>query len=81
MSTNVTMITVIRIITVTRIFGHGTLSGDFLPHPRHADPPLDDDLYWTFHPIDIVGTKDTSVEGITMANSPFHTLMLVSHPP
>ena len=23
-----------------RIFGHGTLSGDFVPHPNYADPPV-----------------------------------------
>ena len=23
-----------------RIFGHGTLSGDFIPHPDYADPPV-----------------------------------------
>ena len=23
-----------------RIFGHGTLSGDFIPHPNYADPPV-----------------------------------------
>ena len=23
-----------------RIFGHGTLSGDFIPHPKYADPPV-----------------------------------------
>ena len=48
---------------------------------------------WTFHPIDIVGTKFTrvgldlfliefplnvQVEGITIANSAFHSLMMVN---
>ena len=38
-----------------RIFGHGTLSGDKLPHPSYAEPPIDEDEYWTYHPIDIKG--------------------------
>jgi len=59
-----------------RIFGHGTLSGDKLPHPSHADPPLQDDEYWTYHPIDVSGAHFTTVEGITVANSPYHSVML-----
>ena len=40
-----------------RIFGHGTLSGDKLPHPNYAEPPIADDEYWTYHPIDIRGVN------------------------
>ena len=36
-----------------KIFGHGTLSGDKLPHPDYAEPPITDDEYWSYHPIDI----------------------------
>ena len=36
-----------------KIFGHGTLSGDKLPHPDYADPPVDADERYIFHPIDI----------------------------
>ena len=36
-----------------RIFGHGTLSGDLLPHPSFAQPPINDTENWTYHPIDI----------------------------
>ena len=38
-----------------RIFGHGTLSGDKLPHPDYADPQIPEDEYWPYHPIDIQG--------------------------
>ena len=38
-----------------RIFGHGTLSGDKLPHPHYAEPPIADDEYYNYHPIDIQG--------------------------
>jgi len=61
-----------------RIFGHGTLSGDFIPHPDYADPPVEPKDKFSFHPIDIVGTKNTRVEGITIANSAFHSLMLTN---
>ena len=37
------------------IYGHGTLSGDKLPHPSHADPPIPDDMHWTYDPISISG--------------------------
>ena len=37
------------------IYGHGTLSGDKLPHPNHADPPIPDDKHWTYDPISISG--------------------------
>ena len=36
-----------------RIFGHGTISGDLLPHPSFAQPPINDTENWTYHPIDI----------------------------
>ena len=41
--------------TSIRIFGHGTLSGDKLPHPNFADPPIADDEHWLYHPLDIEG--------------------------
>ena len=37
------------------IHGHGTLSGDQLPHPNHADPPVPDNTHWKFDPIQISG--------------------------
>ena len=36
-----------------KIFGHGTLSGDKLPHPDYADPPVAADERYIYHPIDI----------------------------
>ena len=56
------------------ILGHGTLSGDRLPHPHYSDLP--DNEYWRHSPIRISGTHSTRVEGITIANSAYHSLML-----
>ena len=61
-----------------RIFGHGTLSGDKLPHPSHADPPVPNGEGWPYRPIDIEGAASTTVEGITIANSAYHSLFLHS---
>ena len=36
-----------------KIFGHGTLFGDKLPHPGFAEPPVTDDEVYTYHTIDI----------------------------
>ena len=36
------------------IFGHGTLSGDRLPHPNYADD-VPDDEHWRYHGINIDG--------------------------
>ena len=41
--------------TFIKIFGHGTLPGDKLPHPNFADPPIADDEHWLYHPLDIEG--------------------------
>ena len=38
-----------------RIFGHGTLSGDKLPHPNQAEPPIPNGDYLTYDPIYISG--------------------------
>ena len=37
------------------IYGHGTLSGDRLPHPNFADPPLPDGESWKYYPIYLHG--------------------------
>ena len=37
------------------IYGHGTLSGDRLPHPHYANPPIPDDEHWRYHGINIEG--------------------------
>ena len=59
-----------------RIFGYGTLSGARLTHPGYITPkPENDGLY---DPIEIFGAANTSVEGITLADSAHHSLMLVA---
>lgn len=62
-----------------RIFGHGTLSGARLKHPEYARPKVSEKNHGLYRPIEIVGTTDTRVEGITIADSATHSLMLV-HP-
>ncbi|WP_187357960.1 glycoside hydrolase family protein [Pontiella desulfatans] len=61
-----------------RIFGHGTLSGERIPHPDDDTPPAPNEDDWLYKPIDIQGARDTSVEGITIADSAMHSLMLVN---
>lgn len=58
-----------------RIFGHGTLSGARVAHPRFASPPPKE--FQDHCPIHIVGAAHTSVEGITIADSAYHSLMLI----
>ena len=60
-----------------RIFGHGTLSGDFLPHPNYADPPVSPEEHYKYHPINLFSASNTSIDGIVIANSPSHSLSLV----
>ena len=36
-----------------KIFGHGTISGDKIPHPNFAEPPVESDQTFTYHTIDI----------------------------
>jgi len=59
-----------------RIYGHGTLSGAGTPHPE--DDGAADDDYFRYRPIDIRGARNTTFEGITIADSPYHTLMLIN---
>ena len=60
-----------------RIFGHGTLSGARLKHPGYVKPAVSEKEHGRYRPIELVGTKDTRVEGITIADSATHSLMLV----
>jgi hypothetical protein len=60
-----------------RIFGHGTLSGARLKHPDYVQPKISERDHSHYRPIEIVGTTDTRVEGITIADSAFHSLMLI----
>ena len=62
-----------------RIFGLGTLSGARLKHPKHVDPPVPESGYNRYRPIEVVGATDVRVEGITIADSAMHSLMLI-HP-
>ncbi len=61
-----------------RIFGVGTLSGARLKHPSYVSPKISEKDHGLYRPIEIVGTTDTRVEGITIADSATHSLMLIS---
>ena len=61
-----------------RIFGLGTLSGARLKHPKYVEPPISEQEHGRYRPIEVMGTTDTQVEGITIADSATHSLMLVS---
>lgn len=62
-----------------RIFGLGTLSGARLKHPGYVRPAIPEKDHARYRPIELVGTTDTRVEGITIADSATHSLMLI-HP-
>ncbi len=68
-----------------RIFGLGTISGARLTHPGHVVPAIPGSEQSRYDPVEIVGATDTRVEGVTLADSAHHSLMLVagyspSHP-
>jgi hypothetical protein len=58
-----------------RIFGYGTLSGALWQNPKYV-PGLNTNLYDEYHPINIDGAYNTSVEGITIIDPPYHSVML-----
>jgi hypothetical protein len=60
-----------------RIFGHGTLSGARLKHSDGTKKLFGSNK--SHKPIEIMGAKDTQVEGITVADSASHSIMLI-HP-
>lgn len=60
-----------------RIFGLGTLSGARTQHPKHVVPAIREDEHGHYRPIEILGARDVRVEGITIADSATHSLMLV----
>ena len=60
-----------------RVFGYGTLSGARLLHPKYV-PGLKAEDHKLYDPILIHGASHTSVEGITIADSAMHSLMLLS---
>lgn len=61
-----------------RIFGLGTLSGARLKHPKYAEPPAKPGEHGRYRPIEVIGATDTRVEGITIADSATHSLMLIN---
>lgn len=61
-----------------RIFGLGTLSGSRIKHPKYVVPEISEREYDLYRPIHIMGATDIQVEGITIADSAFHSLMLIS---
>ena len=61
-----------------RIFGLGTLSGSRLKHPKYVEPAISEKEHGRYRPIELIGTTDTRVEDITIADSATHSLMLVS---
>ena len=52
------------------ILGHGTLSGDRLPHADYSDLPPDE--HWRLRSVFLHGTEDIRLEGVTIANSAGH---------
>ncbi|MEI6712523.1 MAG: endo-polygalacturonase [Verrucomicrobiota bacterium] len=60
-----------------RIFGHGTLSGAHLKNPEFIQPTLSEAEVSLYHPIDVKGARDTKVEGLTLADSAYHSVMLI----
>lgn len=57
-----------------RIFGYGVLSGERIDHPQIANPRPEHDRF--HNPIHIAGPANTTVEGITVVDSPHHSVML-----
>jgi hypothetical protein len=49
------------------IYGLGTLSGVRITHPQNVVPAISETEYSRYRPINILGTTDTRVEGITIA--------------
>lgn len=61
-----------------RLFGCGTLSGRKLRNPSYLQPaPENFDKY---HPIHIDGSRNVIVEGITIEDPAYHSVMLINAP-
>lgn len=60
-----------------RIFGHGTLSGARLKHPEYVAPVVPEKEHGRYRPIEVMGAADVRVEGLVIADSATHSLMLV----
>ena len=62
---------------ISRIFGHGTLSGDLIPQPKSVEPPIEESEYWKYKSININNADNITVDGITVVNAAFHSFNLV----
>jgi hypothetical protein len=60
-----------------RIFGCGTLSGAKLKHPNYVEPAITEKEHGLYRPIEVLGATDVRVEGLTIADSATHSLMLI----
>jgi hypothetical protein len=59
-----------------RIFGLGTLSGARLKNPKYVQPPVAEQEWRRYRPIDVMNATAMRVEGITIADSAFHSIIL-----
>jgi hypothetical protein len=60
-----------------RIFGHGTLSGAKLTHPDYTTPKeTEEKRRVLYRPIEVNGATNTTVEGITIVDAAFHSIMM-----
>ena len=64
------------------LFGYGTISGERIRHPRHVAPPSKNSPNpkrvraqdQEYNPVRIIDAEDVLVEGITIADSAYHSL-------
>ena len=61
-----------------RIFGHGTLSGARIKHANALKKLFSGNKNASRKPIEIFGASDTQVEGLTIADSASHSVMLIN---
>jgi hypothetical protein len=61
-----------------RLFGHGTLSGARLKHASALGKLFGGGSKASRKPIEIFGASDTQVEGLTIADSASHSVMLIN---
>lgn len=61
-----------------RVFGHGTLSGARIKHARALGLFSLGQSKVSRKPVEILGAEDTQVEGLTIADSASHSVMLIN---
>ena len=61
-----------------RVFGHGTLSGARLKHEKALGMLSFGQRKVSRKPVEIFGAEDTQVEGLTIADSASHSVMLIN---